>query len=259
MAIAAILGFIASIAGIIIIYVSAFRAHVIWGVLSILLAPIVLPIFAVRHWVLARGGLLLLIIGLITVSYAAYSEAQWPPHRYLLSLTKPEKLGTLGRVLWGKKRDEPDSPVADAPPIDPLANNVPVPKPADAQLKHEEKSVPVTITEEPVTKTPDSPAQASGEDVVTSKASPPPDVLEKIAAQKEAEQPVKYTEVDLEDLPAYFGLQVRMTDLDGKVHEGILKDQEGPELIVEKSFAAGGIVEFRLALRNIVKLEALNK
>ena len=259
MAVVAILGLLAIIAGIIILYVGAFRAHLVWGILLIVLAPIVLPVFVVRHWRLARGGLLLLFVGLVTVSYVSFSEAQWPPHRYLLGLTQPEKLGTLGRVLWGRRGTETDIP-ATTPPATAA-------QPGDTQSQQPEKienlqspqpgAVPPAVIDKPVPETVDSATRLPENKVSTGNGRPPPEVLEKIAAQEQAAAPVKYVEVDLEDLPAYFGMQVRLTDNDGRTHEGVLKDQDGPQLVMEKSYAAGGVVEFMIVFRNVVKLEAM--
>lgn len=252
MAVVAILGLLAIIAGIIILYVGAFRAHLVWGILLIVLAPIVLPVFIVRHWRLARGGLLLLFVGLTTVTYVSYSEAQWPPHRYLLGLTQPEKLGTLGRVLWGRRRAEKDIPATTQQPDDTQSQQLK--KLESPQLVQPGTTSPAAI-DKSSTEAADSATQSPENKANTGR--PPPEVLEKIVAQEQAAAPVKYVEVDLEDLPAYFGLQVRLTDIDGRTHEGMLKDQDGPQLVMEKSYAAGGIVEFMIVFRNVVKLEAL--
>lgn len=271
MAVVAILGLLAIIAGIIILYVGAFRAHLVWGILLLVLAPIVLPVFVVRHWLLARGGLLLLFIGLITVSYAAYSEAQWPPHRYLIALSQPEKLGTLGRVLWGKRSSDTEITEATAPATAPqpgsnnIAGSVPVetplqqPETLENQQPVQPEIAPPAATDKPVEETAEPASQPPQNKLHSGKDAPPADVLEKIEAQKQTAAPVNYVEVSLEDLPAYFGLYVRLTDIDGTVHEGVLKDQEGPQLVMERSYAAGGMVEFRLEQRNIVKLEVFKK
>jgi hypothetical protein len=254
MAVVAILGLLAIIAGIIILYVSAFRAHLVWGILLIVLAPIILPVFVVRHWRLARGGLLLLFVGLVTVSYVSYSEAQWPPHRYLLGLTQPEKLGTLGRVLWGRRGTETDIPATAPQASDTQSQQLK--KLENPQSVQPGATTPIA-TDKPSAETIDSASQLPENKVRTRNGRPPPEVMEKIAAQEQAAAPVKYVEVDLEDLPAYFGMQVRLTEVDGRTHEGVLKDQDGPQLVLEKSYAAGGVVEFMVVFRNVVKLEAM--
>lgn len=244
----AVLGVLSTLIGVISILVGAFRVHIAWGLLILFAAPVTLPIFLIRHIRLARTGLILIVVGLLAVSYAAFSEAKWPPHRYLISLTKPEKLGPLGRVIWGKRQTEPVT-----------AEGRPAPADNKARLQERQASQAGQL---PVNKPADEPADVSDAGQgstagATTKESPPPEVLEKIEAKQKASTPARYIEFTMDELSAYFGNKVRVTDIDNKVHDAILKDQDGSSLVFEKQYGSGGVVEFRLESRNIIKMEAL--
>lgn len=256
MAAAAILGVLGVLFGLIALIVGAFRAHIVWGVLFLLLAPIVAPIFCIRHWRLARGGLALIIVGLGAIVYASYTEGYWPPHKYLVSLTKPENMGPTAKLLYSGITGKPSKRPAPA---------------ANADTKDVDATAPAQ------TKDTGKPAnevdlQSAGEaDAVLENAAnpqagnPPESMTDARESTNENPQPARseqeaeksYKEFSLEDLPAYFGFYVRITDIDNNVHDALLKDQEGSLLVLEKEFAAGGRVEFRLEQRNITRIEAL--
>lgn len=237
MTMVAVIGLLATLFGLISIYVGAFRAHVAWGLLMLLAAPIVFPVFAIRHWRLVRVGLLLVVTGITSVSYASYSAGTWPPHRYLISLSKPENLGILGRVLFGKSRAV-DEPVVN--------NQVPAQAAESSQVDQPEQPV-----KQPVEQATQEVQQSPPE-----KKSPPPEVLARLAEQQQ-QSAATYVEFSMDELPAYFGYRVRVTEIGNKVYEVLLKDQDGSQLVFERQYGSGGAVEFRLESRNILKMEAL--
>ncbi|MDH5634016.1 MAG: hypothetical protein OEZ10_13650 [Gammaproteobacteria bacterium] len=257
MAAAAILGVLGVLFGLIALIVGAFRAHIAWGVLFLLLAPIVAPIFCMRHWRLARGGLALIVVGLGAIVYSSYTEGYWPPHKYLVSLTKPENMGPTAKLLYSGITGKPSARGVPSAAADTKGSDA---TPA-AQAIEAGKSVSEAGTQTPgaaeataENKTIISPADSQPEPVTDTREST---TETRRPARSEPEPDKSYKEFSLEDLPAYFGFYVRITDIDNNVHEALLKDQEGSLLVLEKEFAAGGRVEFRLEQRNIVKIEAL--
>ncbi len=181
-----------------------------------------------------RVGLLLLVAGIVSVSYASYSAGTWPPHQYLLSLTKPENLGVLGRAMLGRKQ--------------------PAEEPATEQAPGDGQPPATEAVPQQQDQAPQQPAREA--QVSQPQRTPPPEVLARLA-ERQQQSSARYVEFSIEDLPAYFGYRVRVTEIDNKVHDVLLKDQDGSQLVFEKQFASGGAVEFRLESRNILKLEAL--
>jgi glutaredoxin len=70
--IAIVLGLILALIGTIIVWVAAFRQHVIWGLVAVF-APLGKTIFACVHWGEAKGGFLSLSIGMILCIGGAFT------------------------------------------------------------------------------------------------------------------------------------------------------------------------------------------
>jgi len=122
-------GIAVTIFGLIVLIASAFRVNTSWGFIALFMMPVSPLVFALTHWRIGRDGFILVVLGLLTISYATLTSDWWHERQYQKRLALQQQETVAGEQETTEQSDviaqvAPTDLHEKSEPVEPVENKV---------------------------------------------------------------------------------------------------------------------------------------
>ncbi len=129
MSVVGYVGIAVTIFGLIVLIASAFRVNTSWGFIALFMMPVSPLVFALTHWRIGRDGFILVVLGLLTISYATLTSDWWHERQYQKRLALQQQETVAGEQETTEQSDviaqvAPTDLHEKSEPIKPVENKV---------------------------------------------------------------------------------------------------------------------------------------